>query len=743
MAVDVFARTLALASLGNGGGGSAVDTYTKAEIDRMFGEAGTVQVEAVDVLPTENIKENVIYLVPNGSSGENFYDECMYINNKWETIGTTEIDLSNYTTKDELEEALVDMVTVDVLNAYPTKEQVDNAVIQPATIINTDSSDKIKISNATTRTQVVEYFNKILTELNYDVLSPNNVIKSVVGPVDKFPVSLLIDGFLHPVLGISFKHYANNKVTVAFYIGDYVTSHNVKTANLQYSSVATFARYMFYLTEAEVKAKNIQTIYNIDGKANGDVPISAGSVKYIYNQPYNFIPTDNTTSYTPVGDYNPATKKYVDDTVGAIEIPSIEGLATEEYADAAGQKAFDDMAAIAGDVNSLTTETHETFAAAINEINAKVDSIGNQIVISSIEPLDATKDPNLINNYITQEELKEFHTRILNGGSGKIIFQGSVEDVTYVSHYVPQYPSPSMFFYCVNNYIGTPSTKDGATVYKEKYAPAFVLIYTEQTDTYSWGRTSQTSIEVPSVEGLATEEYVNEKIEEIAFTPNWNAQEGEEGYIENRTHYSNFTTSEVIYHPNSASFGLAAGNNGTYWFVHEINDADTIAKISAADKISINFLGTVVEGLEKKSKIVEEVEGQPQEGELITVYWFGNDYAFSAFSPVEGMQDTGEPVSILVDTSAILLCLRGTADDKGKTMFGTCVIEAVTESVKKLDNKYLDLDAYSTKEYVDAAIAASSSNVEVFEGTQEEYDALSDEEKAKYTIVVIDDGEEV
>lgn len=567
MAVDVFARTLALASLGNGGEGSAVDTYTKAEIDRMFGEAGTVQVEAVDVLPTENIKENVIYLVPNGSSGENFYDECMYINNKWETIGTTEIDLSNYATKDELEEALVDMVTVDVLNAYATKEQLDKAVIQPATIINTDSSDRIKISNATTRTQVVEYFNKILTELNYDVLSPNNVIKSVVGPVDKFPVSLLIDGFLHPVLGISFKHYANNKVTVAFYIGDYITSHNVKTANLQYSSVATFARYMFYLTEAEVKAKNIQTIYNIDGKANGDVPISAGSVKYIYNQPYNFIPTDNTTSYTPVGDYNPATKKYVDDTVAAIEIPSLDGLATEEY--------------------------------------------------------------------------------------------------------------------------------------------------------------------------------VNEKIEEIAFTPNWNAQEGEEGYIENRTHYSNFTTSEVIYHPDSASFGLAAGNNGTYWFVHEINDADTIAKISTADKISINFLGTVVEGLEKKSKIVEEVEGQPQEGELITVYWFGNDYAFSAFSPVEGMQDTGEPVSILVDTSAILLCLRGTADDKGKTMFGTCVIEAVTESVKKLDNKYLDLDAYSTKEYVDAAIAASSSNVEVFEGTQEEYDALSDEEKAKYTIAVIDDGEEV
>lgn len=188
MAVDVFARTLALASLGNGSGGSAVDTYTKAEINKMFSEAGTVQVEAVDALPTEDIKENVIYLVPNGSSGENFYDECMYINNKWETIGTTEVDLSNYVTKEELETALADKITQDVLAAY-------------------------------------------------------------------------------------------------------------------------------------------------------------------------------------------ATKKYVDDSIAAIEIPSIDGLATEEYADAVGQKAFDDMAAIAGDINDLTTETHETFTAAINEINAKVDNI--------------------------------------------------------------------------------------------------------------------------------------------------------------------------------------------------------------------------------------------------------------------------------------------------------------------------------------------------------------------------------
>lgn len=126
MAVDVFARTLALASLGNGGGGSAVDTYTKAEIDKMFGDAGTVQVEAVDALPTEDIKENVIYLVPNGSEGTNYYDECMYINNKWEVIGNTSIDLSAYATKEELEAAMAEVVTQDILANYVTNETLLN-----------------------------------------------------------------------------------------------------------------------------------------------------------------------------------------------------------------------------------------------------------------------------------------------------------------------------------------------------------------------------------------------------------------------------------------------------------------------------------------------------------------------------------------------------------------------------------------------------------------------------------------
>ena len=40
---------------------------------------------------------NKIYLVPKtGTDNNNEYDEYIYINNKWEALGTITIDLSNY-----------------------------------------------------------------------------------------------------------------------------------------------------------------------------------------------------------------------------------------------------------------------------------------------------------------------------------------------------------------------------------------------------------------------------------------------------------------------------------------------------------------------------------------------------------------------------------------------------------------------------------------------------------------------
>lgn len=61
----------------------------------------TFSFQVVQTLPTQDISTTTIYLLPKQTSGsDNIYDEYIYVNNNWELIGDTEIDLTNYVTKD-------------------------------------------------------------------------------------------------------------------------------------------------------------------------------------------------------------------------------------------------------------------------------------------------------------------------------------------------------------------------------------------------------------------------------------------------------------------------------------------------------------------------------------------------------------------------------------------------------------------------------------------------------------------
>lgn len=73
---------------------------SKQYVDNLM--SGAVKRLVVESLPTEDIDTNTIYMVLKSvPSTNNIYDEYMYINNAWELIGTTEVDLSNYYTKTE------------------------------------------------------------------------------------------------------------------------------------------------------------------------------------------------------------------------------------------------------------------------------------------------------------------------------------------------------------------------------------------------------------------------------------------------------------------------------------------------------------------------------------------------------------------------------------------------------------------------------------------------------------------
>ena len=74
---------------------------TKKYVDDLVSTISTLSFQVVTELPTTDIQTNIIYLVPSTTSSEqNVYDEYIYINNAWEKIGSTAIDLSNYLAKD-------------------------------------------------------------------------------------------------------------------------------------------------------------------------------------------------------------------------------------------------------------------------------------------------------------------------------------------------------------------------------------------------------------------------------------------------------------------------------------------------------------------------------------------------------------------------------------------------------------------------------------------------------------------
>lgn len=81
------------------------ESYSKSEIDNKIASIVTTTFEVVDELPEQG-ESNVIYLVPNEQSADNEYEEYIWVNNKWELIGTTKVDLTPYYTSAQVDNLL-------------------------------------------------------------------------------------------------------------------------------------------------------------------------------------------------------------------------------------------------------------------------------------------------------------------------------------------------------------------------------------------------------------------------------------------------------------------------------------------------------------------------------------------------------------------------------------------------------------------------------------------------------------
>lgn len=85
----------------------ATHSFVTTAVTSAVANAGHLKREKVDVLPgVVTAKENVIYMVPNGTAGGNKFDEYMLLDGSFEKTGSSDVDLSGYSTTTEMNSAI-------------------------------------------------------------------------------------------------------------------------------------------------------------------------------------------------------------------------------------------------------------------------------------------------------------------------------------------------------------------------------------------------------------------------------------------------------------------------------------------------------------------------------------------------------------------------------------------------------------------------------------------------------------
>ena len=94
------------------------DYYTKDQIDAIVAALDTLSLEPVEQLPTEDISTTTIYLLETETPGT--YEQYLYLNNTWVLLGSTDVDLSNYYNKSQVDTLLLTKQAVLTFDNAPT-----------------------------------------------------------------------------------------------------------------------------------------------------------------------------------------------------------------------------------------------------------------------------------------------------------------------------------------------------------------------------------------------------------------------------------------------------------------------------------------------------------------------------------------------------------------------------------------------------------------------------------------------
>jgi hypothetical protein len=135
------------------------ETYTQDEVKNLISQVKNASIKVVEELPKTG-ETSVIYFVLKGNSKEqDIYDEYVYVNEVWEHIGSTDIDLSDYITTEILNKILADYVKTVTLDNYAKKTDL------PTKVSELENDEKF-ISSYTETDPTVPSYVKTITEQN-------------------------------------------------------------------------------------------------------------------------------------------------------------------------------------------------------------------------------------------------------------------------------------------------------------------------------------------------------------------------------------------------------------------------------------------------------------------------------------------------------------------------------------------------------------------------------------------------
>lgn len=121
----------------------------------MISNLANLRIEVVNELPSTG-ETNVIYLVKKAGTDPDVHDEYVYVEGNWEKIGNTEVDLSNYYTKDQVytksetysQEEVGTLIT-EIEGKIPTIPNVETSMSGAGNVITSievDASNKHKVN---------------------------------------------------------------------------------------------------------------------------------------------------------------------------------------------------------------------------------------------------------------------------------------------------------------------------------------------------------------------------------------------------------------------------------------------------------------------------------------------------------------------------------------------------------------------------------------------------------------------